>query len=64
MEGSRVVALDTRVDYSATVDELGIGGRSLAESMQDTVRWLAEDGHIAPRAAGRCHDGQKTHPQA
>ena len=64
VEGSRVIAQDTRVDYSATVEELGIGGRSLAESMQDTVRWLAEAGHIGPRAAGRCWDGFRTHPQA
>lgn len=54
VEGSRVIALDTRVDHSATVDELGIRGRSLEESMRDTVRWLAEAGHISTRAAGRC----------
>ncbi|MFE6509241.1 SDR family NAD(P)-dependent oxidoreductase [Nocardioides sp. NPDC057767] len=53
LEGCRLVALDTRVDYSATSDELGIGGRSLVESMRDTVRWLVEAGHISPRAAGR-----------
>jgi dihydroflavonol-4-reductase len=56
VEGSRLIALDTHVDYSATVDELGVGGRSLAESMRDTVRWLAEAGHIRPRAAGRCRE--------
>jgi nucleoside-diphosphate-sugar epimerase len=54
VEGSRVIAFDTRVDYSATVDDLGVGGRPLAESMQDTVRWLAEAGHISTRVAGRC----------
>ena len=54
VEGSRVIALDTRVDYSATVADLGISGRSLAESMRDTVRWLAEAGHISSRHAGRC----------
>lgn len=53
LEGSRLVALHTRVDYSATSDELGVSGRSLAESMRDTVRWLVEAGHISPRAAGR-----------
>ena len=56
VEGSRLVATDTRVDYSATLDELGIRGRSLEESMRDTVRWLAEAGHISPRAAGHCLD--------
>ena len=58
VEGARVVALDTRVDYSATVDDLGIRGRSLEESMRDTVRWLAEAGHISPRAAGRCREAE------
>ncbi|MFI5623777.1 SDR family NAD(P)-dependent oxidoreductase [Nocardioides sp. NPDC051685] len=53
LEGSRLIALHTRVDYSATSDELGVSGRSLAESMRDTVRWLVEAGHISPRAAGR-----------
>jgi nucleoside-diphosphate-sugar epimerase len=53
VEGSRLIALNTRVDFSATVDDLGIRGRPLAKSMQDTVRWLAEAGHIDPRAAGQ-----------
>ena len=53
VEGSRLIATDTRVDYSATVDELGIRGRSLEASMRDTVRWLVEAGHISTRAAGR-----------
>ena len=54
LEGARLVASDTRVDYSATVDELGIRGRPLEESVRDTVRWLAEAGHISTRAGGRC----------
>ena len=54
VEGARLIATDTRVDYSATVDELGLHGRSLEESMGDTVRWLVEAGHIPARAAGRC----------
>ena len=52
-EGGRFMALSTSVDYTATVDELGISGRPLAESMRDTVRWLADAGHITHRAAGR-----------
>lgn len=54
VEGSRLIATDTRVDASATVADLGIRGRRIEETMQDTVRWLAEVGHISPRAAGRC----------
>jgi hypothetical protein len=55
VEGSRLIATETRADYSATVDELGIRGRPLEESMRDTVRWLADAGHITTRTAGRCH---------
>ena len=56
VEGSRFIAIGTRVDYSATVDDLGVSGRSLAESMRDTVRWLVQAGYISPRAAGRCRE--------
>jgi nucleoside-diphosphate-sugar epimerase len=52
VEGARVIALDTRADFSATIDDLGVRGRPLEESMRDTVRWLAEAGHISARAAG------------
>ena len=53
VEGARFIATDTRVDVSATVTDLGISGRSLEESMRDTVAWLTETGHISRRAAGR-----------
>jgi dihydroflavonol-4-reductase len=53
VEGARFIATNTRVDYSATVTDLGIRGRSLEESMRDTVRWLHQAGHISRRAAGR-----------
>lgn len=56
-EAARMVAWGTQVDYRATVDDLGITGRSLEESMRDTVRWLAEAGHISRRAAGRALEG-------
>lgn len=53
VEGARLIAQDTRVDYSATVEDLGVEGLSLEESMRDTVRWLVDAGHIKPSAAGR-----------
>jgi nucleoside-diphosphate-sugar epimerase len=53
VEGARVVAQDVRFDYSATVEDLGVEGRSLEESMRDTVRWLVDAGHIKPSNAGR-----------
>ena len=56
VEGTRLISMDTRVDYSATVEGLGVGGRSLATSMRDTVRWMAEAGYIRPRDTGRSQD--------
>lgn len=52
VEGTRLIALNTSVDASATVAELGITGRPLRESMTDTVRWLVEAGHLPAKAAG------------
>ena len=65
VEGSRFIAIDTRVDYSATVEDLGVSGRSLAESMRDTVRWLARAGHIksAPPAAVERRRSQRRFPR-
>ena len=57
VEGSRLIALDTRVDYAATVDDLGISGRPLEESLRDTLRWLADAGHISRRSLGTCAEG-------
>ena len=54
VEGARFIALHARVDASETVAALGVTGRPLEEAMRDTVRWLAQAGHISPRAAGRC----------
>lgn len=54
VEGARLIALHSRVDASATVVALGVTGRPLEEALRDTVRWLAQAGHISPRAAGRC----------
>ena len=54
VEGSKVLALNTRVDASGTTNDLGVVGRALADSVRDSVRWLAEAGHIPPAAAGRC----------
>ena len=53
VEGARFLATNTRVDYAATTADLGISGRSLEQSMRDTVVWLAEAGHISRRTAGR-----------
>lgn len=53
IEGARVIAQSTSIDYSETVSELGIEGRSLVESLTDTIRWMVDAGHISRRAAGR-----------
>jgi nucleoside-diphosphate-sugar epimerase len=56
LEGARGIAMGTKVDYSDTVIRLGIKGRSLDESLTDTIRWLVETGRISRRAAGRSLD--------
>jgi nucleoside-diphosphate-sugar epimerase len=53
LEGARGIATGVEVDYSATVTDLGIKGRSLDESLTATIRWLVETGRISRRAAGR-----------
>jgi len=53
VEGARLIEQNTKVDYSATVEDLGVVGRSLEESMRDTVRWLVDAGHLKPSDAGR-----------
>lgn len=59
VEGARVVATRTVVDASATVEDLGIRGRTLQESMRDTVRWMVDAGHLPASAAGRALTGQE-----
>jgi nucleoside-diphosphate-sugar epimerase len=59
VEGARLIAMDTQVDFSATSEDLGIRGRSLADSMRDTVLWLVEAGHIPTRAAGACQESHQ-----
>jgi dihydroflavonol-4-reductase len=56
LEGARGIAMGIEVDYSVTVTDLGIKGRSLDESLTDTIRWLVETGRISRRAAGRSLD--------
>ena len=45
-EGIWIAALQTRCDDSRTVTELGITPRDLRVTLTDTVRWLADQGHI------------------
>jgi nucleoside-diphosphate-sugar epimerase len=52
-EGARVLACATRFDDSPARDELGVQPRTLHDTLADTVRWLAESGHISRRLAGR-----------
>jgi dihydroflavonol-4-reductase len=48
-----IVNCDARCDDSKTRDELQVEPRPLRETFADTVRWLAESGHLTPRQAGR-----------
>src|SRR5215472_7406077 len=48
-----IVNCDARCDDSKTRQELHLVPRPLRETFADTVRWLAETGHLTPRQAGR-----------
>jgi hypothetical protein len=43
---------DVQVDDTATRQELAIGRRELRQTLADTVRWLAAQGHLTARQAG------------
>jgi nucleoside-diphosphate-sugar epimerase len=52
-EGIWVMNCAARCDDSKTRIELGLEPRPLRETLVDTVRWLAEVGHVTTREAGR-----------
>jgi nucleoside-diphosphate-sugar epimerase len=51
-EGIWVVNCAARCDDSRTRDEFALEPRPLRETFAETVRWLAEVGHVSPREAG------------
>ncbi|MBG0826446.1 NAD-dependent epimerase/dehydratase family protein [Planomonospora sp. ID67723] len=44
-------------DDEPTLAELKVDLRPVRESVADAIRWLAEEGHLAPAKAGRLADG-------
>ena len=51
-EGIWISALQPHCDDSSTGTELGITARDLRATLEDTVRWLADQGHLSvPKAA-------------
>jgi nucleoside-diphosphate-sugar epimerase len=53
-------AVGRPIDCTATDELLGDTGRSAAETMTDTVRWLYQAGHLGRRLAGRAADSPAT----
>jgi nucleoside-diphosphate-sugar epimerase len=51
-EGTLIMSYNTSYDDSRARDELRVEPRPLAETYQDTVRWLHRAGHISARQAG------------
>ena len=52
-EGPWIFSLQPHGDDSRTASELGITARDLRATLADTVRWLADEGHLpAPRPQG------------
>lgn len=64
LEGARVVGLGTVADPSSTVTGLGITGRTLQESLLDTIRWMVEAGHLSPKQAGSALTPEAPSPRA
>jgi hypothetical protein len=56
-EASRFATQWVALDASRTTKELGVTFRPALESLSDTVRWLAQAGHVDPSRALRF-----THP--
>ena len=52
-ESMWTINCDARCDDSKTREELQVESRPIRETFADTVRWLAEIGHITRREAGR-----------
>jgi nucleoside-diphosphate-sugar epimerase len=52
-EGIWVMNCAARCDDSKTRSEFSLAPRPLRDTLSDTVRWLVEVGHVAPREAGR-----------
>jgi nucleoside-diphosphate-sugar epimerase len=52
-EGAHTLVCATRFDDSPARDELGVQPRTPHDTLADTVRWLAESGHISRRLAGK-----------
>jgi dihydroflavonol-4-reductase len=46
------IGADVEVDDTATRRELAVGRRDLRQTLADTVRWLAQQGHLTARQAG------------
>jgi dihydroflavonol-4-reductase len=52
-EGIWVLNCRARCDDSRTRSELGVEPRDIRETFADTVRWLASEGRLTPKQAGR-----------
>jgi hypothetical protein len=53
-----ISALQPHCDDSRTAEELGIMSRDLRRTLEDTVQWLADQGHVsvAPTVVGSVSD--------
>lgn len=52
-QGAYAIASSVTADDSQTRKELGIEPMPFSDSVRDTVRWMAEAGHISKRLAGK-----------
>lgn len=52
-EGAQLVVRDTRFDTTPATEELGVAARPFDEIVADTLRWLADAGHLKPKKLGK-----------
>ena len=52
-EATEMVTRFVPCDSSATIEQLGIPFRPMAETLRDTIRWLYEEGEISAKIAGQ-----------
>jgi nucleoside-diphosphate-sugar epimerase len=52
-DAAEIMVKTVPTDDQPTLDALGLALRPTAETVEDALRWLAREGHLAPKHAGR-----------
>ena len=52
-DAAEIMVTMVRTDDGPSLESLGVALRPLEETLTDSLRWLAAEGHLPPKAAGR-----------